>query len=192
MNMAPQWGTPFSRGLGRWALRLFGWQLDVHFPPEPKLVIIAAPHTSNWDGFFGVAAILALGIRVNWFAKDSLFRWPFRGVLIWLGGVPIARDQARDVVEQTVEIFASRDRIFIGIAPEGTRSRAPVWKSGFYRIALATQVPIVLAYLDYGRKCIGTGPMIRPSSDYEADLALIQAFFRGITPRHPGNFAAES
>lgn len=190
-SMAPQWGTAASRALGRLALRLFGWRLEVHFPPEPKLVIAAAPHTSNWDGFFAVAAILALGVRINWFAKDSLFRGPFRALLVWLGGVPISRDRARGVVDQTAEIFASKDRIYIAVAPEGTRSRAPVWKSGFWQIARATGAPILTAYLDYGRKTIGTGPLIRPSEDYAGDLAQMQAFFRGIQPRRPEDFSAE-
>lgn len=189
--MAPQWGTAVSRALGRGVLRLLGWRLEVRFPAEPKLVIAAAPHTSNWDGVLAVAAILALGVRINWFAKASLFRWPFRGLLIWLGGVPITRDRARGVVEQTAEIFASKERIYIAVAPEGTRSRAPVWKSGFWQIARATGAPILTAYLDYGRKTIGTGPLIRPSEDYAGDLAQLQAFFRGIRPKRPQDFAAD-
>lgn len=189
--LSPRWGTPFSRWLGRWALRLFGWTLDVQLPAQPKLVIVAAPHTSNWDGYFAVAAILALGVRINWFAKDSLFKGPFRAILIGLGGVPIARDRARGVVEQTADIFASKERIYIAVAPEGTRSRAPVWKSGFYQIAMATGAPILPAYLDYRAKRIGTGPLLTPSGDYAADLAVLQAFFRTIPPKIPANFAAE-
>lgn len=190
-DMAPRWGNAFSRALGRTALRLFGWTLDVHLPAEPKLVICGAPHTSNWDGFFAVSAILALGLRINWFAKDSLFKGPFRGLLIWLGGVPIARDQARGVVDQTTDIFAAKERIYIAVAPEGTRSRAPIWKSGFWQIAVAAGVPIVLVYIDYASRRIGTGPTIRPSGDYQADLAGLQAFYRGITPKNPEDFAAE-
>ncbi|MGQ0618959.1 MAG: 1-acyl-sn-glycerol-3-phosphate acyltransferase [Panacagrimonas sp.] len=190
-SMAPDWGTPFSRALGRGVLRLFGWRLEVHFPPEPRLVIAAAPHTSNWDGFFAVAAILALGVRINWFAKDSLFRWPFRRTLIWLGGVPISRDRSRGVVDQTTDIFAAKERIYIAVAPEGTRARAPIWKSGFWQIASATKVPILTVYLDYGRKVIGTGPLIHPSDDYTSDLARMQTFFRGITSKRPEDFAAE-
>lgn len=187
----PRWGNTVSRALGRVALRLFGWTIDVHLPPEPKLVIAAAPHTSNWDGFFAVATILALGLRIHWFAKDSLFRGPFRGILVWLGGVPISRDKARGVVEQTVDVFAAKERIYIAVAPEGTRSRAPVWKSGFWQIAAATGTPIVTAYLDYATKRVGTGPTLYPGGDYAADLARIQAFYRGITPKNPADFAAE-
>lgn len=191
MSQAPQWAGPFARALGRSALRLLGWQLQVEFPPLPKLVIVGAPHTSNWDGIVAVAAIMALGVRVNWFAKDSLFRWPFRGLLVALGGVPIARQAAGGIVEQTSAIFAAKSQLYVAVAPEGTRGRAPIWKSGFYRIALASGAPILLAYLDYRRKVIGSGPLILPSGDYDADLAQIQQFYRDITPRHPQRFAAE-
>lgn len=191
LGMAPRRGNALTRGLGWLVLRLLGWRLDVHLPDEPKVVIAAAPHTSNWDGLVGISAILALGIRINWFAKDTLFRWPFRGLLMALGGVPIRRNAPGGVVEQTARIFATRERVYVGMTPEGTRSRAPEWKSGFYRIAMATGAPILLAYIDYGRRQIGTGPLIRPSGDYAADLETIQAYFRAVTPRHRERFAAE-
>jgi 1-acyl-sn-glycerol-3-phosphate acyltransferase len=191
LGMAPRRGNAFTRALGRAVLRLLGWRLNVRLPDEPKVVIAAAPHTSNWDGVVGISAILALGIRVDWFAKDTLFRWPFRGLLVALGGVPIRRDAPGGVVEQTARHFAARERVYVGVAPEGTRSRAPEWKSGFYRIAMAAGAPILLAYIDYARREIGTGPLIRPSGDYAADLETIQAYFRHVTPRHPERFAAE-
>jgi len=189
--MAPRHGNAVTRALGRWVLRLLGWTVDVQLPDAPRVIVTAAPHTSNWDGILAVSAILALGIRVNFFAKDTLFRWPFRGLLVALGGVPIHRAAARDVVSQTVDIIGSRERIYVGVAPEGTRSRAPEWKSGFWRIAKAAKTPILLAYIDYGRRRIGTGPLIQPGDDYAADLAAIQAFYRTITPRYPERFAAE-
>jgi 1-acyl-sn-glycerol-3-phosphate acyltransferase len=188
---APSHGHTLLQALGRLILRLLGWHLAVHLPNEPKIVIAAAPHTSNWDGVVGISAIFALGIRVNWFAKDSLFRWPFKGILVALGGVPIRRDAPGGVVEQTTRIFASRERIWVGVAPEGTRSRAPEWKSGFYRIAMATGSPILPAYMDYAKREIGTGPLLRPSGDYAADLEILQAYFRNVPPKHPERFAAE-
>lgn len=185
---APPWGNAISRALGRGLLALFGWKVEIRFPHVPKLVLIGAPHTSNWDGVFGVAAIMALGVRINWFAKDSLFRWPFRRLLIALGGVPVARASARGLVEQTAEIFASKPRMYVVLAPEGTRSRAAEWKSGFHRIARAAQAPILLVYIDYHRKCIGNGPLIEPGADYAADLTRIRAFYRDVSPRHPERF----
>lgn len=187
---APRWGSAVTRALGAAMLRLFGWRLDVRVPAEPKLIIIGAPHTSNWDGVLGIAAIFALGIRVHWFGKLGIFRWPFRRLLIALGGVPIDRDRAHGVVEQTRALFAANPRYYIGIAPEGTRSRAPKWKRGFHQIALVTDAPILLAYFDYARKVIGTGPLLR-AGVYATDIAAIQDFYRGITPKIPANFAAD-
>jgi len=187
----PRWGNSFSRWLGRAVLRLFGWKLEVVLPNRPKMVVIAAPHTSNWDFVFGLAAILALQIRLHWFGKHTIFRAPFRGLLIKLGGIPIDRSAPVGVVAQTTQQFRQKPQLLIGLAPEGTRSLAPKWKSGFYQIAHAAQVPILVAYLDYKRKVIGLGPLIEPSGDYVADLRKIQDFYRGITPRWPENFAAK-
>lgn len=187
----PRWGNSFSRWLGVTILRLFGWKLDVVLPNQPKMVVIAAPHTSNWDFVFGLAAILALQIRLHWFGKHTIFQEPFKGLLVKLGGIPIDRTASVGVVEQTTQQFQQKAQLLIGLAPEGTRSLAPKWKSGFYQIANAAQVPILVAYLDYRRKVIGLGPLVQPCGDYKADLALIQDFYRGIRPRHPENFAAE-
>lgn len=186
----PRWGNSFSRWFGKSVLRLFGWKLDVVLPKQPKMVVIAAPHTSNWDFVFGLAAILALQIRLHWFGKHTIFREPFKGLLIKLGGIPIDRTASVGVVEQTTQQFRQKPQLLIGLAPEGTRSLAPKWKSGFYQIANAAQVPIVVAYLDYKRKVIGLGPLIFPSGNYAADLEKIQAFYREVTPRKPGNFSA--
>lgn len=188
---APRWGTALSAKLGRLMLRMLGWRLEVRLPDAPKLVLACAPHTSNWDGVLLVSSILALGVRVNWFAKDTLFRWPFRGLLVALGGVPIVRERAGGMVAQTTELFATRDKLWVGIAPEGTRSRSPIWKSGFHRIARDAGVPILPTYLDYKLKVVGTGPLMEASDDYAADLAKLQAFYRGISPKCPENFAAE-
>jgi 1-acyl-sn-glycerol-3-phosphate acyltransferase len=187
----PRWGNSFSRWVGITVLRLFGWKLDVVLPNQPKMVVIAAPHTSNWDFVFGLAAILALQIRLHWFGKHTIFREPFRGLLIKLGGIPIDRTASVGVVEQTTQQFQQKAQLLIGLAPEGTRSLAPKWKSGFYQIANAAQVPILVAYLDYKRKVIGLGPLIQPSDDYAADLKKIQDFYRSVTPRKPENFSAQ-
>lgn len=187
----PRWGNACTQALGRAVLRAFGWRLEVRLPDVPKLVVIAAPHTSNWDFVFALAAILALRVRVHWFGKHTLFRWPFRRILTALGGIAIDRSAAIGVVRQTTQQFAAHERLLIGLAPEGTRSLAPHWKSGFYQIALAAGVPIVPAYLDYRTRTIGLGPTLHPSGDYAADLETLQSFYRGVTARHPQNFAAE-
>ncbi len=188
----PRWGNSFSRWVGLSVLRMFGWKLDVVLPNRSKMVLIYAPHTSNWDFVYGLAAILALQVRVHWFGKHTIFRAPFRGLLIKLGGIPIDRSAAGGVVHQTTQQFADKQQLLIGLAPEGTRSLAPKWKSGFYQIANAAHVPILISYLDYKRKVVSLGPLIEPSGDYAADLEKIQSFYRGIHPCHPEKFAAES
>jgi 1-acyl-sn-glycerol-3-phosphate acyltransferase len=187
----PRWGNSFTRWVGLTVLRLFGWKLDVVLPNRSKMVLIYAPHTSNWDFVFGLAAILALQVRVHWFGKHTIFRPPFRNLLIKLGGIPIDRSAAGSVVHQTTQKFAEKQQLLIGLAPEGTRSLAPKWKSGFYKIAEAAQVPILISYLDYKKKVVSLGPLIEPSGDYAADLEKIQSFYRGIAPCIPEKFAAQ-
>jgi 1-acyl-sn-glycerol-3-phosphate acyltransferase len=187
----PRWGNSFTRWVGLTVLRLFGWKLDVVLPNRSKMVLIYAPHTSNWDFVFGLAAILALQVRVHWFGKHTIFRPPFRSLLIKLGGIPIDRSATGGVVHQTTQKFAEKQQLLIGLAPEGTRSLAPKWKSGFYKIAEAAQVPILISYLDYKKKVVSLGPLIEPSGNYAADLEKIQSFYRGIAPCRPEKFAAE-
>lgn len=188
--LIPRWGNTFTRWFGLSVLKLFGWKLDVVLPNRPKMVLIYAPHTSNWDFVVGLAAILALQVRVHWFGKHTIFRPPFRNLFIKLGGIPIDRNAAVGVVHQTTQQFSNTPQLLIGLAPEGTRSLAPKWKSGFYQIAQAAQVPILISYLDYKKKVVSLGPLIEPSGDYAADLEKIQSFYRGITPCIPENFAA--
>ncbi len=188
---APRWGNWLSRGLARLFLRMLGFKVQIEIPDLAKLVLVGAPHTSNWDGVVAIPAIMEMGIRINWFAKDSLFKFPFKKILLALGGVPIRRDKARGVVEQTTDIFAAREQMYVVLAPEGTRKATPIWKSGFYQIAAAANVPILLTYVDYKRKVVGSGPLMHPSGDYAADLKIIQDFYRTIPGKVPENFAAE-
>lgn len=175
--------------LGAKGLDLAGWQLDLHFPEQKKFVLINAPHTSNWDFVLMVATMWAADMQLYWFAKHSLFRPPLGALLKKMGGVPIDRTNAKGIVAQTSQIFAEKDELILGLAPEGTRSRNSEWKSGFYQIAQAANVPIVLAYMDYKRKVVCMDKAIWPSGDYEADLAQIRAFYAQVTPKHPERFA---
>lgn len=181
----------FGQWLAQRLLQLFGWHLEIRFPDEPKMVVLAAPHTSNWDGFFAIIATIAMNLKLGLFVKHSMFRRPFRGLLNTLGAIPINRNAAGGLVGQTVQAFREQPQLLIGLAPEGTRGHTVKWKRGFYLIALEAQVPIICAYLDYRRKVAGTGLMLNPTGDYPADLEKIQAFYRTITPKHPGNFSAK-
>ncbi|MES2096384.1 MAG: lysophospholipid acyltransferase family protein [Pseudomonadota bacterium] len=167
---------PYRRG---------GWTSVADTPVPPRCVLIAAPHTSNWDfpNFLGVTA--ALGIRPHFMGKKALFRWPMGGFMRQMGGVSVDRSAAKDVVQQMIDEFAARDRFALVIAPEGTRSAVDQWRTGFYRIAHGAGVPIVCGFMDYPSRTAGIGPVIQPTGDYDADMAPAFAFYRGITGKHP-------
>jgi len=169
-------------------LKLFGWRAVGSLAGQPKCVIVVAPHTSNWD--FPVLMLMAITLRLNvaWMGKHTLFRPPFGPIMRWLGGLPIDRSARHNMVEQAVESFRTHDRLLLAIPPEGTRKRAPYWRSGFYHIALGAQVPIVLAFADYRRKVGGIAGMIMPSGDIDADMALIRDFYSGIIGKRPEQF----
>jgi 1-acyl-sn-glycerol-3-phosphate acyltransferase len=158
-------------------------------PNLPKFIFIAAPHTSNWDFPLGLLTMYVAGFRVSWFGKASLFRPPLGPLMRWLGGLPIDRSAAHGVVEQTVEAIRRAPSLLLALAPEGTRRRVTQWRTGFYHVAHGAGIPVVLAYFDYGKREVGFGPTMLPSGDLDRDLAAIQAFYRGVTARHPALFA---
>jgi 1-acyl-sn-glycerol-3-phosphate acyltransferase len=177
-----------SRATGKALLRLCGWRIDGEFPNVATCVAINAPHTSNWDFFFGVCAMFALGLRIEWMGKHTLFRPPFGWFMRLLGGTPIDRRQSEGVVEQIVETMKARDSFILGLAPEGTRKRVGRWKTGFYRVATQAGVPIVLTYFDYKRRTIGIGPTVEPTGDIEHEMAEIRHYYQERTARHPSQF----
>ena len=185
-NALPRRGNRFSRLIARSLMTIFGWRIEVDAPDLPKLVLVGAPHTSNWDFVLTLTTFFAVSVRISWMAKHTLFRWPVKGLLEWLGGVPIDRTIPDDgVVNQTVEAFNSRDKFVIAIMPEGTRTKARRWRTGFYHIAQGAKVPIVLVRFDYGRKVMGIGPTIEPSGDIAADMAQIQSVFTSVKGKNP-------
>jgi 1-acyl-sn-glycerol-3-phosphate acyltransferase len=175
----------FGSALGRLWLRLFGWKVEGRLPDVPKAVVIAAPHTSNWDMPFMLAVAYVLGLRPAWLGKKELFVGPFGALFRFLGGVPVDRGKRANLVQQVAERFADVERLFLVIPPSGTRSRAPHWRSGFYHIARAADVPIVCSFLDYRRKVGGIGPAIAATGDVRADMDEIRAFYAGVTGRFP-------
>lgn len=161
-------------------LKLGGWRIEGDLPAAPKFVIVAAPHTTNWDLPNTLAAGLHYGRPVHWMGKDSLFKPPFGGFMRWLGGIPVDRSKSNNAVQQMVDWFATKDRLALVVAPSGTRSATVKWKSGFYHIAVGAGVPIVLAFIDYPRRTIGVAQVFYPTGDYEADLAAIEAVYAPI------------
>lgn len=181
----PRRGNTFSAWLGRMLLRIIGWRLTGVFPDVPKAVVIGAPHSSNWDGLVAAGTVLSLRVRIGLMAKDSLFRWPLGTVMRWLGGIPIDRRSSRGVVEQSVARFASSDQLFLGVAPEGTRTSAEQWKTGFHQIARRAGVPVLVVVLDYGRRELRFADILYPGDDMAADMARILAHYRGVSGRRP-------
>lgn len=172
--------------LGRTGLGLAGWRVVLPVPQAPKYVLLAAPHTSNWDFVVMMAAGMALGVWPHWVGKHTLFAAPFGWIARALRGIPIDRRMAANTVEQLVAQFAARDRLVLALPPEGTRSRASHWKSGFYHVALGAGVPVALGFVDFGKKEAAIGPLLYPSGDLRADMDRIRAFYAGKRGRHPG------
>jgi 1-acyl-sn-glycerol-3-phosphate acyltransferase len=172
-------------GLCRFALRATGWRIAIDDPGVKKYVLIVAPHTSNWDFLLGIAASRAIGLDARYIGKHTLFRKPFGWIFRRLGGIPVYRDQGRNLTEQLVDHFRENDHLILGLAPEGTRSGLDHWKTGFYHIARAANVPIVMAYLDYGQKEIGMGGTFLPGDSLDECFEKIRAFYAGRQGKNP-------
>lgn len=185
----PNRGNAISHWLGGTAFGLGGWRFEGALPDLPKFVLIVAPHTSNWDFFVGVAAVFSLGLRISFLGKDSIFRGPMGPVMRWLGGIAVDRTVSKDRVSDSVAAFKERDRLVLGVTPEGTRKRVEKWKTGFYHVARGAGVPIVPVAFDYRRKAVIMGDPFTPTGDVEGDIAQLRRFFADVTPRRPENFA---
>ena len=154
-------------------------------PNVPKMVMIAAPHSSNWDFIVGIAAKLALRLRVKYLGKESLFRFPLGFIMRRLGGIPVERSTSHDTVSTIVAEFERRKELILAIAPEGTRRRVTRWKTGFYHIAHGAGVPIVPVALNWKARAIEIGAPFSTSGDLERDLPLLQQRFAGVEGRVP-------
>jgi len=168
-------------------LKLNGWKVEGSLPPEGfKSVLIAAPHTSNWDLPYTLMVAFSLRLHIYWMGKAQIFRPPFRGLMMWLGGIPVHRESTNNLVaDSAAAIKAADGPLQLVVPPEGTRSKVRYWKSGFYYIALGAGVPIVMAYMDYERKVSGLGPVFQPTGDLEADMQAIQAFYKPFKGKNP-------
>lgn len=176
---------PFLQWLGKLIFRVAGWKIEGQLPAGGRAVVIAAPHTSYWDGPIMVVAGCIFGIRFSWMVKEAAFFFPLGILVRAFGGIPIDRSRRKNVVAQSVEQFRNTEALLLAVSPEGTRGHGDHWKTGFYRIAEGAEVPIALGYIDYARKVAGIGPVIQPSGDIEADFEQFAAFYANVTPRHP-------
>ena len=165
--------------------RHHGWKAHGVVLSPRKFVLIAAPHTSNWDFLYFVGLTEELGIMPHFMAKKSLFRWPWKNFLLDMGGVPVDRTANRNYVQAMIDEFSARKEFMLTIAPEGTRSTVWAWKTGFYHIAMGAKVPLVVGMMDYGTKTGGLGPAIWPTGDYAADMKKVAEVYASVTPKYP-------
>lgn len=177
-------GNAITRWIGRTILRLGGWTMAGDFPDLPKLMIIAAPHSSAWDAVWGLAAKLAMGAHIVFMGKQELFRGPIGWFLRRMGAIPVDRARAHGVVDAIVERFQRADHMWFVLAPEGTRKRVQNWKSGFWHVARDAGVPVLCVYFDYPQKTIGIGEVFETTSDMKSDMARIRAYYRPFVGKH--------
>ena len=167
-------------------LRLFGWRVLFVPPSVPKAVVIVYPHTSNWDFIVGILWRSTVAVPIGFIGKDTLFRPPFGGLFHRLGGIPVNRRQSTGFVEGLVEAFDSKQSLYLAIAPEGTRSKVDHWKSGFYRLALAANVPLGLGFIDYSRREVGIERWLSLSGNEAQDMAAIRDYYAAKRGKRPG------
>ena len=173
------------RGVARLLLWIGGWKVEGKKPDVDKCVMIAAPHTSNWDFYYAIAMAFVLDLEIYALGKKELVENRFGKIMLFLGLVPVDRAKSNNLVGQAVAAFNEREKMILVVPPSGTRSRVEKWKTGFYHIAHGAGVPICLTWLDYARKRGGIGPLFTPTGRVDRDMAEIQSFYVGITGKYP-------
>lgn len=181
----PRRGGVLRRWLGLFMLWCMGFRVSGTLPDARKLIVVVAPHTSNWDGVVALGAIFGLRLDLKFMAKHTLFVGPFGPFVRWLGGIAINREQAGDVVGESARQLKEREGLLLAMAPEGTRKGADHWKTGFYRISERSGVPILPVAFDYARKEIRVMPPVTASGDLEGDMEKLLEQFRDAAPRNP-------
>lgn len=179
-------GNAFTRWFGRAILRLGGWRMVGQWPDVKKVVVIVAPHSSGWDGLWGLAAKVALGLGISFMGKQELFNGPLGWLLRRLGGFPVDRRAPGGIVDQVAQQIREAERLWFVLAPEGTRKPVERWKSGFWKVAKKADVPVFCAWFHYPDKVIGLGPMVELTDDMEADLVRIRAGFKDHVGKNRG------
>lgn len=179
--------------ISSWILKRMGWKIKGGFDKDiRRSVLVIAPHTSNWDFIIGRLVFNVLALNVRFLIKKEAFVFPLGPWLRRWGGIPVDRHKKTKLVDQVAAHFKDGGEMIIAITPEGTRSRVKHWKKGFYYIAKKADVPIVLGYLDYDKKEVGLGPVIKPGGDYQQHAQIMKNFYQKITAKHPAQFNPES
>ena len=187
-DRVPRRGNAISSSLALLALKLTGWRFEGDFPNLSKFVLIVAPHTSNWDFPFGLMAMFAMGLRCVFLGKHTMFRWPLGAAMRWLGGVPVDRSSAHNVVYQTTAMFRAREQLVLIVSPEGTRRKLPKWRTGFWYVAKGAGVPIVSIGFDYATKSFRLSPPFLPTGDRDADFTVLRTHFRADMAKYPAQY----
>lgn len=174
-------------------LKLAGWRIEGELPANArKCVLIAAPHTSNWDLPYTLMTAFVLRLNIYWMGKASIFTPPFGPLMRWLGGIAVDREQSNNIVAASVAALkAAVGPTQLIVPPEGTRSKTRRWKTGFYYIALGAELPILLAFMDYKQKRAGLGPVFQPSGDIERDMVAIKAYYAPLRGKNAQQFDAD-
>ncbi|OUS26849.1 hypothetical protein A9Q99_16670 [Gammaproteobacteria bacterium 45_16_T64] len=182
----------FFRLLTAIVLRLTGWKVEGEKPPMPRAVMIAVPHTSNWDFVYMVMVSFTLRQKIYWMGKDTLFKGWKGPIMRWFGGVPVNRRSRNNLVDQMIDTLKESDSLILTVPPEGTRGHVSEWKTGFYYMALGANVPIVCSYLDWGRKVGGVGLALTPTGDVDKDFETLKEFYIGMEGKRPEYFSIDS
>lgn len=183
---APTQHSALLRKIARAWMALYGWRVVGQFPDLPKMMMIAAPHSSNWDGLWGILAKIALGVKIQFIAKNSLFVWPLGWFLRAMGAIPIDRSAAHGVVDAMANVIRHSDKRWLLIAPEGTRRKVEKWKSGFWHIAKAANVPVFVIYFHYPEKVVGLGKLFYLTDDMDADIQAMRDFLKPYQGKNHG------
>jgi 1-acyl-sn-glycerol-3-phosphate acyltransferase len=178
--------------ISKWILEKLHWKIHFEIEEIPnKCVICIAPHTSNWDFVIGKLVYWSLGRKASFLIKKGWTIFPLSLIFKPMGAIPVNQRKHTSITEQVVEKFKHSDNLQVAITPEGTRKRNPVWKKGFYYMALGANVPILLVSLDYKKKLVNFGKIVIPTGDVDKDMIEIESFFKGVSGKIPENFATE-
>lgn len=190
-ELTPKTNSSIKKTIGRFLLWSYRWRVEGEVHNAKKFIVILAPHTSRWDFLTNMAIMLALGLQNRWFVADVFCWWPLGNFMRWLGGIPIDRSCPQDLVSFTISKFADHDELILALYPEGATRKMKKWKTGFWHIARGADIPIQFLAIDYKKRASVFGPVIQPSDDIEADMKMIQKYFKDVTPRDTEKFGGE-
>jgi len=185
MESLPKRGNRWTRAFALGLMSIFGWRIVGTTPNIPKAILIGAPHTSNWDFLLSIGTSFAFGLNMSWMAKHTFVNGRGKRLWHWLGGIPVDRRAKHGAVGEMVDVFNSHDQLLVAITPEGSRTGAKRWKSGFYHIARGANVPIIPIVFDYEHKEVRILEPYLPTDNKEQDIATLQTLYKDVKGKFP-------